>query len=492
MRYCTNEHCPHRVRTGAPAEYGDQQTVCGDCGDELSADVPLLTKSAGAAGSVGWPGALRRRLWITVGLGLAVLLLPLTPSPFLNFDTATAMGAGSWIWASRQMGPFALGILPILSGFVLVELVCLAVPRWNRQRHGVVSFRHRMTIAAFVLSLLLALVQGYFMALWVQTLALSPPVYAGMYDQEPLVESVGFAFRLHFALTQAAGTAVLALIALGISRYGVGNGFAVLLLLGLVTEVPRIALGNAKWVRLGAVSPGHLLFFGIGLAVLGVAVAWVLLRPPRWARGDLPLPMPACGLWPLELATPLTLLPVQLAVLINTPWFRRLAEVMTPGSVHTLRIELGVVLLTAPLAAWMFYWRYRPALAKPDNAMAWFRARIYSVGFVVGIAGVWYFLHNLFGNHIQSTLTVIMLVVGVAIGIDLWVEIRARRHAPGGADLVPLASYHHPVDALLDLDEQPAHAGAVIQGLRYRCLTYFFGPFVPLRVLGVPESDDER
>jgi len=419
-------------------------------------------------------------------LGVAVLLLPLMPSPFLNFDTATAMGAGSWIWASRQMGPFALGILPILSGFVLVELVCLAVPRWNRQRHGVVAFRHRMTIAAFGLSLFVALVQGFFMAVWVETLAMSPPVYAGMYDQEPLLESVGFAFRLHFALTLAAGTAVLTLIALAISRYGVGNGFAVLLLIGLVTEVPGVALGNAKWVRLGVVSPGQLLFFGIGLAGLGIAVAWALLRPPRWARGDVPLPLPACGLWPLELATPLTLLPVQLAVLINTPWFGRLAEVMTPGSVHALRIEVGVVLLTAPLAAWMFYWRYRPALALPGNAMAWFRARIYSVGFVVGLAGVWYFLHNLFGHRIGSGLTALMLVVAVGIGVDLWVEIRARRNAPDGADLVPLASYQHPVDALLDLDQQPAHAGAVIQGLRYRCLTYFFGPFVPLRVLGVP------
>jgi plasmid stabilization system protein ParE len=47
-----------------------------------------------------------------------------------------------------------------------------------------------------------------------------------------------------------------------------------------------------------------------------------------------------------------------------------------------------------------------------------------------------------------------------------------------------LASYQHPVDAIRDLDERPARAGAALQHLRFRSLTYLLAPFVPVRILG--------
>ncbi len=67
-------------------------------------------------------------------------------------------------------------------------------------------------------------------------------------------------------------------------------------------------------------------------------------------------------------------------------------------------------------------------------------------------------------------------------------EIRGWRSAPEGR-LALLAQHQDPADALEHIarlrQEDPA-GHYLLTGLRYRSLSYFFGPMVPLRILGAP------
>ena len=74
-----------------------------------------------------------------------------------------------------------------------------------------------------------------------------------------------------------------------------------------------------------------------------------------------------------------------------------------------------------------------------------------------------------------------LLLLGVwALGGDWWQELRMRRRA---SDWVPVAQFQDVSDALRarrDLMQKRSPEAVVLTGLRYRSLTYFFGPFIPL------------
>jgi plasmid stabilization system protein ParE len=478
MSFCANLDCPHRRRVGRPPEYADGVTECTECGERLTEGRPPAPPEPP---NLPWPKPLRQRLLITGGAVAALWLMLLVPSPFLDLEVAAAIANGSWISTSLLLGPFALSIWPIVSGFILVELVTLAVPRWSHRRHGDPAFRGQMNKIAIVLGMVLAFAQGYMGAVVVSSQSLAYGFDIGM------VPHPGMAFNLSFALTQAAGTGVITILAITVSRAGLGNGFAVVLLADTLFSQPFEARETHRLITTNALQPEMVMLYFTGLAVFAAGLWWVLTRPIRRTRSGLPIPMPSCGTWPLELTVILLLVPMQIGALLGNDWSKVTAGVFLPGNPYTLFLDIGVVLIMAPLAAWLFFWRYRSSLARAENAMDWFGARLRDTGLLVAILVGWHMLHRVGGENNGIGLTVLVLFLALAILADLWEEVQARRRAPFGADLVVLASYQHPVDAVLDLDQRPPEVGAMIQHLHYRSLTYFLGPFVPVQVLGVTE-----
>lgn len=84
------------------------------------------------------------------------------------------------------------------------------------------------------------------------------------------------------------------------------------------------------------------------------------------------------------------------------------------------------------------------------------------------------------------------LAVMLALAADWWTELSARWHTAGGADLKTVEVHQDLSDALaaaklygLSSPDRPV----VICGLRFRSLTYFFGPQVPLVLLGPPDLE---
>ncbi len=483
MPYCPNPDCPHRSRQGRPAEYREGQEHCADCGAALH---PGTLQSSRTTPRARWPRPLRSRLLVTAAVLAALFALRLLPPPFLDLSVLRDLFEGDPLKPRHQFGPLSLGLSPVLSAFVLVEVVAWLIPPLSRRRHGDPGFRARLGTLSVGLGFLLAFAMGITTALWLESWQ-----YQFASFGRGLVPQPGWTFRIEHAATLVLGTGAYVMAARLIARLGVGSGYAVVLLyemaLQLVGDAPGI------WLRLssGLISPAQTVLVVGSLAAITAAAIWVLTRRPERTDDGVPLVVPACGIEPLSFAFLLALIPSAVASLLPAALFRYLADALAPGTTSHLFIALALVLALGPLFAYLFHWRHRAALARPGTAMSWYRVQVKSVGALCLLVAVWYAFRQRVQADLLSSFTAVTLVVLAALVVDLAQEIRARRNAPDGADLVPLAEHQHPVDALLDQAEIPETQHPFVQGLRYRSLHWFFAPYVPLRVLGVAAPDDD-
>lgn len=465
MPFCPNPDCPHRRRAGRPAEYRPGVTACADCGAALVDALPPFPSRA----RLGWPAPLLARLLLNLSVLFGVWLAGFIPLPGLEpggLAEARAQGTG--------LGLLMLGIRPLLVAMVLVELVALALPPTRARRRTDLALRKVLWLVAAALALPIAWVQGLGVALSLEQMTWSWHDY--------LVVSPGWAFRLGTASLLALATAGLTLLARGLDRHGLGPGLAALLLLDVA-----VAGGAALWrlgqgALLGDVSPAGVVV-GLGApALFAAAIAWVVGRRPRWAR-DLPVGLPVTGMLPLEVALLVLMVPGSLATLMGfseaiPPWL----DPIRPASL----LPVGLVVLgVSPLAATLFHWRRRAWWRGPERR-AWLGLMVVSAALLIAVV-----LANLLAIRLLPWLTALgalTLVAGTALALDLWDEITVWRRAAGSAPRLfrndqDLADALEALEALRRADPAGHY---VLCGRRFRSLTYFFGPWVPLRLLGVP------
>lgn len=488
MPHCPNPDCPHRRRSGRAAEYRPGAQRCSDCAAALApgpAPPPALHPAAQA-----WPAALKRRLLWTSTLALAAAAVAWLPNPLL--DTAVLehlAGAGALALAPERLGPFNLGLGPFVIAFVLVELFALAVPSLRRRRLSDQRLRARLWTAALALGAAWALLRGLGQAWWLERVAWGS--YMDPFGGDSLVLP-GWGFRLAHGLLVAAGSGLLALAARAVSRHGVGRGFAVLLLAGGLAELPRIALALWRFWDSGLILPAKLLLLLAVLTGLVLGLFFAFRLGDRWA-GRAPVRLPSCGSSPLEIGLLLALLPALLADWTASPWLETLAGRLTPGSGDHLALQLAAVAaLALPFSA-LFYWRRRRMLRRAPYRGWWWQVRVASAAVLAGLALIDHVLIRLApGPDAIGLPGALELLVWVALAMDFGAELRARRHAPGGADLVPLETHQDLADGLAAhkayAAAQPQHVFH-LSSVRFRSLSYFFGPYVPLVLLGPPAAE---
>ena len=466
MAFCPNPDCKHKQRTGLPAEFKAGITTCKDCGAELVEENPEKPRIRPPC-----PPPLRRRILITVAVVCALWLSMLIPPLFVDLDALRGLFDWSVIDSALNAGPLSRGPNPFLVAFVLVELFALAVPRFRRRRHGDPDLRNKLNLASVILGLGVSMLGAYSVALFLES--------AGWYSSgPPAVENPGWAFRLAFVLTATAGTCLYVAAAFLINRFGVGSGFAVVILAYMISEAPPLVFEVGRHLSNEVIAPVEVLVIcAAGFGAFG-AIWWFLHLPDK-KPGKLPVRLPTCGLFPLELAFLIAILPSTLSQFFDVSWLQEVTGVLAPGSKSYLLLELGLLILFVPLISSLFYWRRRKTFTGEENLREWRRARIHSGIFLMGVVGVWYAMCRLFPGAVWSFPSSVILVGACALIADLVHEIRARWNAPGGADLVVLESHQDVADAV-----EAGGKGLVVQGLFYRSLTYFFGPFVPLNILG--------
>ncbi len=243
--------------------------------DEDRVAVPRRGLAGGFADgrSGGEPAEMWRRFWFTLGALLVLRLGSYLPLPGLDplgmraFSSTHQTGllglldmlAGGDVL--RRLSILALGIMPYISAFIIVQLISHIVPRLRSLAAEGDAGRRRLNQYARILTVALAALQAFGVAMALES---SPG----------LVMAPGFLFEAATILALAAGAIFVMWLAEQITVRGVGDGVLVILACGFLSHLPFALSGVIEWVKMGDLEGYWLL---VTLLVIAAVVALVVL-----------------------------------------------------------------------------------------------------------------------------------------------------------------------------------------------------------------------
>jgi len=399
---------------------------------------------------------------VLLALYVAALRVPL---PLVDMDAASEEP----VFGSISI--VVLGIYPLITGFLVIELFSLMTSPGRRLRHGGVQGRAKLNRAALAASLLVGAVQAVELSWFLESVTVP--------GGAPLVPDPGWAFRLITVMTLTAATAAVYVLGNAISEYGIGNGFALLILLGIVRTF--WSLGNmAASNGLGG-SPAA------GFKLLGAGILAGLLF--RFLRSADAAQVPAF---------PQSLLPIQwTGTIVALPTILKVYD-QFPGLTSGM-IETALVVISIPLLSWIGFHvfssrpRLEANLTETDETLdalaATLKRRLLPATAFLTL-GVFAVVALGFYEHKTLALPIdfLNLIIALAIAFDLWDQFQLQRRHGRTARLAQLDNVHFAYRLVAALREEGIET--VARALHARSLYFFVGPLFKIDVL-VPEEDLE-
>jgi preprotein translocase subunit SecY len=234
----------------------------------------------------------------------------------------------------ERLSIVALGVTPIISVLLLVEVARLASWRFNAWAGASWENARRLERYVLIGALLMAAVQSYGIAM-------------GLEQTRDLVAEPGLLFRLSVVATLVAGTAGLMWLAAVVSQHGLGSGIWLLLLVPHIAGLPVLAVKVIELFRVGVMPVAVLV---AALAYICAAVAILVALAPTLTRQGMPLDRTL--IWPLFIASlPTALLSVAPWLLSDGPPRNGLAALLAPGAPAHLAI-LAAVVVAVSMGQW--------------------------------------------------------------------------------------------------------------------------------------------
>lgn len=271
---------------------------------------------------------LRTRLTITFlfvlvyRFGSFIVLPGIEPAALSKLQEQTAGGLMSLLdmfsgGAFSNASIFALGIMPYISASIVVQLLTIAVPYFQKMQREGESGRRKMNQITRYLTIFILLIQSpaYIANLSVQM------GYAGA----SLPEGVWFTISSVVILT--AGSMFVMWLGERITDKGVGNGISFIILVGIIARLPQAFLQELT-SRLGDATGGLIMFIAEIVLLFVVVSACILLVqgtrkvPVQYAkrvignkqyggvRQYIPLKVNAAGVMPIIFAQAIMFIPI--------------------------------------------------------------------------------------------------------------------------------------------------------------------------------------
>ncbi len=185
---------------------------------------------------------LKTRLWFTLGALILFRLLSFVPMPGIN---PTAMAALYQTQSGGVLDVFntfsggalerasivALGVMPYITASIVVQLGATLVPAWQTLKKEGETGRKKLNQYTRYLTVLLTSVQGYFIAVGLESIGASQGIGA--------VVEPGMLFRVAATISLVGGTLFLMWIGEQITSRGIGNGVSLIIMAGIVAAMPR-------------------------------------------------------------------------------------------------------------------------------------------------------------------------------------------------------------------------------------------------------------
>jgi preprotein translocase subunit SecY len=219
---------------------------------------------------------LRNRVLFTLGLLAVFRIGSNIPTPGINQEALTllAQQAGNIFGLYNMfsgnnlsnMTIFALGVMPYISASIILQLLTVVWPYLERiSKEGELG-RRKITQYTRYLTLMLAIVQSFGIAIWMERMTDSA---GGL----PLVYAAGWGFRLMTMLTLTTGTMFIMWLGEQITERGIGNGMSLIIFAGIVVMLPQAILQTFDMMSRGDLGPLRILFlFAMSVVVIGAIV----------------------------------------------------------------------------------------------------------------------------------------------------------------------------------------------------------------------------
>ena len=323
--------------------------------------------AAGAGfGALAKADELKKRLWFTVGALIVYRLGTYLPLPGINpgaladiFSQQSSGILGMFDMFSGgalgRMTIFALNIMPYITASIIMQLMTAIVPSLEAMKKDGESGRKMINQYTRYLTVLLASVQGYGIAV-------------GLESASGVVNDPGMFFRVTTVVTLVGGTLFLMWLGEQITSRGVGNGISLIIFAGIVANLPTALAGTLELGRTGALS-SLLIVLLLVMAVAVIAfivfiersVRKILVQYPKRQHGNkvfggdqsfLPLKINVPGVIPPIFASSLLLMPVSIINLSGgqaggADWLVTLNALLGRGQPLYLAIYVSMIVFFA-------------------------------------------------------------------------------------------------------------------------------------------------
>src|SRR5258705_10911511 len=207
---------------------------------------------------------LRRRILFTLAVVVIVRLGAAITTPGVNqavlqewFRTSLSQRTGGGVaalfnlfsgGALENCAIFSLGIMPYISASIMMQLLTAVIPQLGRLAREDGGRQKIMQLTRYT-TLGLCLFQGYLLALSFQHPESYHTMLPGITDTIrnlgiPLVDDIGWKFRIVTVVSLSTGTLFLMWLGDQITERGIGNGISLIITIGIVARLPA-ALAQA-------------------------------------------------------------------------------------------------------------------------------------------------------------------------------------------------------------------------------------------------------
>jgi len=274
---------------------------------------------------------LKSRIWFTLGalviyrLGTYIPIPGIDPTILQDLFSRNAGGILGMFdmfsgGALGRMTIFALNIMPYISASIIIQLLTAVSPTLEALKKEGESGRKKLNQYTRFGTVALAAVQSYGIAVGLE----------GMHaDTQSAVIDPGLFFRLVSVVTLTSGTVFLMWLGEQITARGIGNGISLIIMAGIVANLPHALASTLELGRTGAISTVFIIIFlAMSVGVVGFIVFMeraqrrILVQYPKRQVGNkmfggeashLPLKINTSGVIPPIFASSLLLLPATVA-----------------------------------------------------------------------------------------------------------------------------------------------------------------------------------
>lgn len=280
---------------------------------------------------------LKNRIWFTIGALIVFRFLSFVPLPGVDpvalarlyqqaasggvLDIFNTFSGGSL----ERMSIIALGVMPYITASIVVQLASALSPTLAALKKEGESGRKKLNQYTRYGTVALTAIQGYFVALSLETLGQTSGINA--------VIDPGMMFRISAVISIVGGTLFLMWLGEQITSRGIGNGVSLIIMAGILAQLPRSFAQLFEQGRSGATGGGTILAVLIGAVAIIAFISFmeraqrrVLVQYPKRAtqngvmqadRSHLPLKVNTAGVIPPIFASSLLLMPLTITQLMG-------------------------------------------------------------------------------------------------------------------------------------------------------------------------------